>query len=289
MTILYRIYDGDEQLLYVGISDRWDRRMAEHAQAQPWWPADATARLTRYPNRQAALAAERHAIKTERPRHNVVHNRHPQPPARPSADKIEMRWYCHGCGGKIKNGGGFISYDERARHQRKQATKEREERSATEWLIKLGKPVTPEAVSHAIRAGWYPLSLHDLDAFAEIPWHVWHDDGCVAYATSYWISLEDVMTLAEFADRAAHVGQKNWIDETDFNQFAMRVIKEFGNSWDAIPHKALFAKIRDSVVQGGPLSKRRIAHDLGVSLPTIDRAIRANHAAWSQLVEERNG
>lgn len=82
MTVLYRLRDNAGALLYVGISDRWSRRMDEHERKQPWWPAVAHAELTTYRTRQEAVSAEREAIRNEKPRHNVVHqpgNRHPAP------------------------------------------------------------------------------------------------------------------------------------------------------------------------------------------------------------------
>jgi len=38
-TALYRLYDADGQLLYIGISIDPDRRFKEHRKEQGWWPA----------------------------------------------------------------------------------------------------------------------------------------------------------------------------------------------------------------------------------------------------------
>lgn len=73
---LYRFYDDSGQLLYVGITANPGQRWTQHAHAKPWWHHVATVTLEQHPNREAVLAAERTAIITEQPRHNVVHARH---------------------------------------------------------------------------------------------------------------------------------------------------------------------------------------------------------------------
>lgn len=71
MTVLYRFYDASDVLLYVGITQQWEIRMASHRRGAPWW--DLAERLTFavYPDRQAAQDAERAAIKGESPVYNI--------------------------------------------------------------------------------------------------------------------------------------------------------------------------------------------------------------------------
>lgn len=71
---LYRHFDADGTLLYVGISLSALSRLASHKNAAKWFDQIAVVRIERLESREAALAAERKAIKEERPRHNVVHN-----------------------------------------------------------------------------------------------------------------------------------------------------------------------------------------------------------------------
>lgn len=72
-TALYRLYDVDSRLLYVGIADTPDVRWAQHAKDKHWW-GDVAERFVHWmPNREAALEAERRAIQREAPLHNVVH------------------------------------------------------------------------------------------------------------------------------------------------------------------------------------------------------------------------
>lgn len=70
---LYRLYGADDALLYVGISVHL-ARWAGHATDKPWWREVARATVEWFPDRSAALTAERAAIATERPRCNVQHN-----------------------------------------------------------------------------------------------------------------------------------------------------------------------------------------------------------------------
>lgn len=75
MTDLYRFYDTDDQLLYVGITDRGPRRWREHMAHKPWWSDVARIDLEHIEGRRAAERAERQAIITEQPLHNIVHAR----------------------------------------------------------------------------------------------------------------------------------------------------------------------------------------------------------------------
>jgi hypothetical protein len=71
-TTLYRYFDSDDVLLYVGITQRDGQRHREHAKNSDWFSLVKTHTITRYPNRQDALEAEAFAIATENPLYNVV-------------------------------------------------------------------------------------------------------------------------------------------------------------------------------------------------------------------------
>lgn len=74
-TYLYRHFAADGALLYVGISLSWPARTKAHVQGSTWFDQVARVEIEQFPTRDEALAAERDAIKSERPRFNVVHNR----------------------------------------------------------------------------------------------------------------------------------------------------------------------------------------------------------------------
>lgn len=69
-TDLYRHFDKDGVLLYVGISFRAIVRQAAHSNAAPWWDNVTTITVERLPSREAALAAEKRAVKEEKPLYN---------------------------------------------------------------------------------------------------------------------------------------------------------------------------------------------------------------------------
>lgn len=68
---VYRMYDEDGRLLYVGISRTMARRLTEHHREQPWAHEIASVAGKRYTSREAARAAEIEAIRTEGPAYNI--------------------------------------------------------------------------------------------------------------------------------------------------------------------------------------------------------------------------
>lgn len=65
---VYRIYDADDVLLYIGATSNLQRRTHEHKSQTPrmtTWTAQE------YPTRQEAFAAERQAIAAENPEVNI--------------------------------------------------------------------------------------------------------------------------------------------------------------------------------------------------------------------------
>jgi hypothetical protein len=72
ITYLYRCFDRDGQLLYVGVSDNVDRRLRQHVVDKFWW-GDVT-KVTRmaFPRRIEALWAEWAVISTCHPIYNGV-------------------------------------------------------------------------------------------------------------------------------------------------------------------------------------------------------------------------
>lgn len=70
-TTLYRYFDTDGRLLYVGISGNNLKRQSQHKKNSEWFSQAATAKFEHFSNRQAALAAEKQAIQTEKPIYNL--------------------------------------------------------------------------------------------------------------------------------------------------------------------------------------------------------------------------
>lgn len=72
--ILYRYFDKDDNLLYVGISSNYQARAASHAKFSKWSHLASYVRLEHFPNRQSVLDAEKFAIISEKPIYNIIHN-----------------------------------------------------------------------------------------------------------------------------------------------------------------------------------------------------------------------
>lgn len=70
MTTLYRLYDADRRLLYVGVADDWLTRLRQHEKAQSWWVEVAAVERVEYPDREGALVAEGDAIYRLKPAYN---------------------------------------------------------------------------------------------------------------------------------------------------------------------------------------------------------------------------
>jgi predicted GIY-YIG superfamily endonuclease len=71
-TALYRLYDAEDQLLYIGISSSPTRRWRQHERDKGWWPQVAKLVMVWLDSRLDAQSAEGHAIKAEGPLHNVI-------------------------------------------------------------------------------------------------------------------------------------------------------------------------------------------------------------------------
>jgi hypothetical protein len=71
-TTLYRFFDGQDCLLYVGISGWLPVRLEQHASSKQWWWQVRRCTMDHFPSREAALTAEADAINAEHPLYNVA-------------------------------------------------------------------------------------------------------------------------------------------------------------------------------------------------------------------------
>lgn len=74
-TKLYRHFDRNKKLLYVGISLNSVARLAQHRDAAHWFDDIAIVTIETFSTREEALAAERNAIINENPVCNINHKR----------------------------------------------------------------------------------------------------------------------------------------------------------------------------------------------------------------------
>lgn len=96
-TTLYRHFDGEGILLYVGIAYDAYNRWRQHQDHSAWTPEVRRTTYDLFPTREAALTAEREAIQAECPKYNIKMNgrrleieqpRIPETPAQASAFKL---------------------------------------------------------------------------------------------------------------------------------------------------------------------------------------------------------
>jgi hypothetical protein len=69
-STLYRYFDADGRLLYVGITHQQHLRFQQHSLMASWWHLAQTCTLEHHPNRISAMRAETQAIINERPLYN---------------------------------------------------------------------------------------------------------------------------------------------------------------------------------------------------------------------------
>lgn len=92
-TCVYRIYNVDDVLLYVGLTNNLTIRWSEH-KSKPWWRVPGNRYDVRwYPTRDVAAAEEKQAIMTERPKYNQVYRHRPVEPRVPGTYSVrEIAW-----------------------------------------------------------------------------------------------------------------------------------------------------------------------------------------------------
>jgi predicted GIY-YIG superfamily endonuclease len=68
---LYRLFDPEDNLLYVGITFMPGHRLETHRRERYWWPDVVRTEFETFQDRKSAQAAERLAIRSEHPRYNL--------------------------------------------------------------------------------------------------------------------------------------------------------------------------------------------------------------------------
>lgn len=77
MHQLYRHFDKDGKLLYIGISISAMTRLSQHKSVSPWFDQIANVTIENHESRKAVLKAERESIFSEEPIHNKQYVRKP--------------------------------------------------------------------------------------------------------------------------------------------------------------------------------------------------------------------
>lgn len=72
---LYRLFDAEGKLLYVGASVNAPGRLETHRRDKSWWPEVARATFEHFETRHLAIVEEARAIDTEEPKYNKAPGR----------------------------------------------------------------------------------------------------------------------------------------------------------------------------------------------------------------------
>lgn len=193
---LYRFYDAEDRLLYVGLSVNPGRRLEKHRGTQPWWSDVARIEMEQHLDMQTLRAAEREAIETERPLYNVKFNGRPE--------QI-LVWLCDECGAPVEDGDGYLTV-----------------KYADIREYKRSHDAFDEA--HRRPNGWVVYNLAELDEIAGLArWSVLHRN-CDPDPESedYWYAIERVRTYADLLERTAHLLGKTWLPTTTWHSILRR-------------------------------------------------------------------
>lgn len=72
-TTLYKQYDSDGTLLYVGVTRDVHKRLIQHGCHSPWWKQVQLVKLEHFNSHDEAIKAERNAVINEKPLWNEIH------------------------------------------------------------------------------------------------------------------------------------------------------------------------------------------------------------------------
>ena len=91
---LYRHFDKDGELLYIGISISALLRLSQHKNESHWFDHIVRVDIERFDSRISVLGAEKEAIKNEKPKYNSKHNLyHPKPFNVKNIIKLDLNIY----------------------------------------------------------------------------------------------------------------------------------------------------------------------------------------------------
>ena len=208
MTDLYRFYDGQNRLLYIGISLHAAMRASQHRADKPWWGDVARMEVERIDaDRAKAEAIEAEAIRRERPMHNIKHRqetRHLKVTA--TVHGGLLTWQCMECLEPVADGEGYLT------------VYARDQRAYRQWRE-----------AQPVRGPWEPIDL--TAAFSGIDmlphWRCVHracdphpDDG------GYWFDVGRIRTAAQALGWTSHLMGKPWLEHTNWDEVVGRIARQ---------------------------------------------------------------
>jgi predicted GIY-YIG superfamily endonuclease len=208
---LYRFYAADDSLLYIGRTINPGKRMEKHRATQPWWSDVARIEMEQLPNLETLMVAEREAIETEKPLHNIRMNGTMR-----RAD-ASIVWTCEICRLPIEDEEGYLTVDYEKLHAYTAAVSAhdtRMEAAHPEWSGKRFKTFTlGELYDYPDRVEWHTYHLR-CDPDPE--------------TNDYWIGIERIRTLGQALGWASHLSEKVWLNDTNWSAILRRLASESG-------------------------------------------------------------
>lgn len=209
---LYRFYDADDRLLYVGISLNAAQRASQHKVEKPWW--DDVRRMDvehlGLMTRSEAEMVERGVIVDERPLHNIAHNTHRNQIATDS-----FAWLCEVCGTPIEDGDGYIEMpvSERQRYACEMQ----------EW-----KSLRPEVDHNASESERLMASIITAEQLLSIPakahwWAIHRSCDPNISGCGYWIDVGRMRTQVDVLRWTSDLMLKHWFIHTDWGELIRNV------------------------------------------------------------------
>lgn len=206
---LYRFYDSNDQLLYIGISLHAAQRASQHRRDKPWWPDVYRMEVQHLEcDRREAEQIERSAIIDETPLYNLTHSQREQtsPLVAPT-----LVWLCAICEEPIEDGSGYV---EMPNTERRRFFHQQQEFDAK-------YPPNPSTLTFG--RVWTGGQLFEMPEPAQ--WWALHrtcDEN--PEDSGYWFDIARTRTVSQLLDWTLHLMEKNWIDETDWTHFVRTVL-----------------------------------------------------------------
>jgi predicted GIY-YIG superfamily endonuclease len=205
-TTLYRLYNSQDRLLYIGIAGNPGRRFQQHRGDKPWWGEVSRTELEHYADRDQAAAAELEAIRDEKPLYNVVG-------APREVRTLTFIVRCSICQEPIDDGAGYVECDAGAASEAySRYTEKKRDRLRRELE---GGPPAERYIGNEI------LDLLEDD----IPWRAFHQS-CDPdpHAGTYWVDVESIRTWQDVLKWTLHLNEKAWVQHTNWDAILRRLI-----------------------------------------------------------------
>lgn len=227
--VLYRFFDEEGGLLYIGKTISAWKRFASHRRKSTFFPEAARVTLGRgFASDDELSRAEVTAIHAEKPRYNKIHNGSAVAVVSEFSVSASVTLLCDVCGKSVTGTAGYVCIDNDAVHRAREDLKEWDVNHVpVELLSQFG--VDPSEISALISVRF------GVDNYLEaVLWHIYHrdcdpDPGGNFYLLEAW----QCNTERDFLGWSAFLFGTSWLRYTDWDEFVFRVLQT--NGWREPP------------------------------------------------------